>query len=185
LCNVIRSVYKSPMLSRDNAFWQFSLAVYAAPGVADECLALQERYGVDVNVLMFSAWIGSERKIQLTPEDIGAIAAVVTPWHESAVKPLRSVRRYMKGLSQSNIDNLRARVKGAELAAEQVEQAMLFAYAEERWAGAGNEPSSRAVAHNLETFLSAQGLQRRSGEEPTVRCLCEAVSAREARAHKK
>lgn len=173
------------MLPRDNAFWRFSLAVYGAPGVADQCLALQERYGVDVNLLLFSAWIGSERQIQLTPGDIEVIAAMVKPWHEGAVKPLRSVRRYTKSLSQGNINELRARVKDAELAAEQVEQAMLYAYAEERWAGAGNESSSRAVARNLETFLSAQGLQRRPGEEPAVRCLCEAVSAREARAHKK
>ena len=41
----------------DNAFWKFSLAVYAAPGVPEECLAVQERYGVDVNVLLFCAWL--------------------------------------------------------------------------------------------------------------------------------
>jgi hypothetical protein len=109
----------------------------------------------------------------------------VKPWQEGSVKPLRSVRRYMKGFSQSSIGNLRARVKGAELAAEQVEQAMLFAHAEERWAGAGEAPSSHAVARNLETFLRAQGIPQRPSEEPAVRCLRQAVTAREARAHKK
>jgi uncharacterized protein (TIGR02444 family) len=167
------------MVPRDNEFWQFSLAVYAAPGVADECLVLQDRYDVDVNVLMFCAWIGKARQIQLTLDEVKAIAAVVKPWQEGAVKPLRSVRRYMKGVSHSSVGNLRGRVKAAELAAEQVEQAMLFAYAEERWAAGGNEPSAHAVAHNLDTFLRAQVHQGRPSGEQLVRCLCEATSARE------
>ncbi|MCG8546534.1 MAG: TIGR02444 family protein, partial [Alphaproteobacteria bacterium] len=36
-----------------NAFWNFSLRAYARPGVADACIRLQDRYGVDVNVLFY------------------------------------------------------------------------------------------------------------------------------------
>ena len=32
-------------------FWRFSLRIY--PAVADTCLELQDRFGVDVNVLLF------------------------------------------------------------------------------------------------------------------------------------
>jgi uncharacterized protein (TIGR02444 family) len=46
----------------DNDFWRFSLSVYAAPGVADECLALQDTRGVDVNLLLFCAWLGGARR---------------------------------------------------------------------------------------------------------------------------
>jgi uncharacterized protein (TIGR02444 family) len=38
-----------------NAFWDFSLKVYAAAGVADECILLQDRFGIDVNLLLFCA----------------------------------------------------------------------------------------------------------------------------------
>lgn len=56
-------------LNLENRFWRFSLAVYAAPGVADECLALQERCGIDVNILLFCAWVGGARRILLTPSE--------------------------------------------------------------------------------------------------------------------
>ena len=114
----------------DNALWKFSLAVYAAPGVADECLAVQESHGVDVNVLLFCVWLAVARKVALTPQDIDAIGAQVGVWHDSAVRPLRGVRRYMKNVPGGDAAVLRTRVKGAELEAEQIEQAMLFAYAE-------------------------------------------------------
>ena len=59
----------------DNAFWKFSLAVYATPGVAGECLAVQESLGVDVNVLLFCAWLAAARKVALTPGDIEGLVA--------------------------------------------------------------------------------------------------------------
>ena len=123
----------------DNAFWKFSFAVYAAPGVADECLAMQESHGIDVNVLLFCAWLAAARKVALTPRDIAAIGAQVGAWHDSAVKPLRGVRRYMKNVPGGDVAALRTRVKAAELEAEQIEQAMLFAYAD----GIGREEGRR------------------------------------------
>ena len=37
-------------------FWQFSVKFYAMPGVADACIALQDKARVDVNVLFFLLW---------------------------------------------------------------------------------------------------------------------------------
>ena len=34
------------------SFWDFSVGTYRRPGVADACLSLQDRYGLDVNVLL-------------------------------------------------------------------------------------------------------------------------------------
>jgi uncharacterized protein (TIGR02444 family) len=48
------------MLDTGNPFWRFSLAVYKAPGVAAECLALQETLGNDVKVLLFCAFLGAQ-----------------------------------------------------------------------------------------------------------------------------
>ena len=39
--------------SRDNPFWNYSLALYARAEVAKTCLALQDRLGLDVNLLLF------------------------------------------------------------------------------------------------------------------------------------
>ena len=39
-------------LPQTRSFWDFSLAFYALPGVADACLELQERCSVDVKVML-------------------------------------------------------------------------------------------------------------------------------------
>ena len=115
----------------DNPFWRFSLAVYAAPGVAPECLALQDAQGVDVNVLLFCAWLGS-RRIVLTEDDLAAIENAVRSWREAVVRPLRAVRRDIKtrpDAVQDDIAALRKDVATLELRAEQIEQAMLHGMA--------------------------------------------------------
>jgi hypothetical protein len=39
-------------LALDNPAWAFCLTLYRAPGVADELLALQDRIGLDVSLLL-------------------------------------------------------------------------------------------------------------------------------------
>ena len=137
-------------LQYDNEFWRFSLAVYKPADVAAECLALQEAAGLDVNLLLFCAWLGT-RGIVLSRSDIEAASRVVGSWHNSVVRPLRGVRRHIKTQYGDAFEPLRSRVKDDELQAEQVEQAMLFAYAQ------GIQSSSDrvdAVARNVNAYLS-------------------------------
>lgn len=114
------------MLQCDNPFWRFSLAVYAAPGVAPECLALQDAHGVDVNVLLFCAWLGS-RGVVLTAANLAAIETAAQPWREAAIWPLRSARRGIKTeTADEEVAALRKDVAALELRAEQIAQAMLY-----------------------------------------------------------
>ena len=48
--------------SQGSPFWQFSLRFYRMPQVADACIELQERAGVDVNLLLFLLWQASQRR---------------------------------------------------------------------------------------------------------------------------
>ncbi len=161
----------------DNAFWTFSLAVYAVPGVANECLAVQERFGVDVNMLLFCAWLAFARRVALTPHDIATIGAAVSDWHETAIKTLREVRRYMKNVPGGDVAALRTRVKAAELEAEQVEQAILFLYVEQRWPLRGEGYLPIVLRANLEAYLRAQGYHGPGGEGLPLSHLCAAVLA--------
>src|SRR5947208_14107979 len=43
------------------AFWRFSLALYARPGVADALIATQDRTARDVNLILFALWLGASR----------------------------------------------------------------------------------------------------------------------------
>ncbi|QCG96555.1 TIGR02444 family protein [Azospirillum sp. TSA2s] len=106
-----------------NPFWDFSLAVYGRPGVPACCLALQDRRGVDVNVLLFAAWAGLECGVRLSAGDLARIDGAVSGWREEMVRPLRALRRRAK----AEDDTLYRRMKAAELEAERVQQDRLFA----------------------------------------------------------
>ena len=137
-------------LQYDNEFWRFSLAVYKPADVAAECLALQEAFGLDVNLLLFCAWLGT-RAIVLSRSDTEAASRVVASWHTSVVRPLRGVRRHIKTQYGDAYEPLRSRIKDDELQAEQIEQAMLFAYAQ----GIQTSPDGvDAVAGNVNAYLS-------------------------------
>ena len=123
--------------------------------MADECLSVQERYGVDVNAMLLCAWLAAERHIALTPSDIEQCRDATAEWNERAVKPLRAARRAMKGLAGA--EGMRKRVKELELEAEQTEQAALYEFAEYTWSQAGNANPSEALRSNLDLFLRAHG----------------------------
>jgi uncharacterized protein (TIGR02444 family) len=132
------------LLQPDNDFWRFSLRVYDQKGVANECLELQELHGVNVNLLLFCAWIGTQA-ITLDRSDIEAATQIVAHWDARVVRPLRIARLEMK--ADPDMATVRARVKAMEIEAEQIEQAMLFAHA--RRIGSADAHHGDAIAHNV------------------------------------
>ena len=76
-------------LNIESPFWTFSLRVYASDGVAAECLALQDRLGLDVNVLLFAAWLGIVRGVTLDEAEMERINKVAAGWSNDVVLPLR------------------------------------------------------------------------------------------------
>ena len=108
--------------------WDFALRLYKAPGVADACLDLQERNGVDVPVLLFAAWL-IQGSIALSPAKTQHIIELVREWRDEVVAPLRTVRKRLKTGPRPAPDNqsevLRDAVKAAELSAERIELAVL------------------------------------------------------------
>jgi uncharacterized protein (TIGR02444 family) len=156
----------------DNAFWDFSRAVYSAPGVAGECLAAQDDYGIDVNILLFCAWIAHAHRIALTADEVTEIETAVATWRETVVKPLRAARRALKGRSEAAVVGLRDRIKADELQAEKLQQAMLFAFAEKHWPPGSAAPAN-AMSANLELYLRAHGASGRIAG--LVECITVAV----------
>jgi uncharacterized protein (TIGR02444 family) len=111
-------------------FWRFSLALYDRPGVAEACLALQDRHGLDVNILMWCGWHAAEGR-DLTAAGIAAAEAAVIEWQVAVIGSLRTIRRRLKGglrnLPAEAVEGLRLAIKAAELEAERIEQTALAA----------------------------------------------------------
>src|SRR5208282_4389990 len=121
-------------------FWDFSLAVYGREGVAAACLALQERHGADVNLLLFCCWHARSGRGALAGEGLRRTAAAVEPWHGQLVRGLRAVRVRLRrpsaplpqatdALLAELAEGLRKKVAAVELEAEHLEQLLLAAAA--------------------------------------------------------
>ena len=109
----------------ESAFWQFSLAFYARPQVADACLELQDCAGIDVNVMLYLLFLATQNR-ELSSDDVARIDATIAGWREQVVLPLRNVRRALKpGIPPhvcADTEPLRSAVKRIELDAERIEQ---------------------------------------------------------------
>jgi uncharacterized protein (TIGR02444 family) len=144
-------------------FWGFSLAVYGAQGVEPECLSLQDRYGLDINLLLLCAYLGAMRGVTLSAADIAAVRAEVASWHADIVRPLRAARRRLKTIELPDARiaeaaaQLRSRVKAAELETEYIEQVLLEHWAEARIASWPRGERRDAVAANIQTLFASYG----------------------------
>src|SRR5438034_3486996 len=109
------------------AFWRFSLALYARPGVAEALIAIQDRAGHDVNLILFGLWLGASEGRNLAAGELEAARAGITPIAGAAVAPLRRLRRRLKGSLDPDLAMLRRRVGALEIAAERRVQDRLAA----------------------------------------------------------
>ena len=144
----------------ESAFWSFSLSFYARRGVPELCLELQDRHGVDVNVLLYLLFLATQGR-RLEAAEIDAIEHTAADWRSSVVRPLRSIRRALKadiGPFDTRLTAaFRDAVKGIELEAERLQQLTLERLAA-RCASATPEFDSTACARrNVELYAAKLG----------------------------
>jgi uncharacterized protein (TIGR02444 family) len=78
-----------------NPFWDYALELYRRNGVEAACLELQQRHGLDVNVVLLCCWLGS-RGILADEAVLDRIAEAAQAWQEEFVRPLRAIRSRLK-----------------------------------------------------------------------------------------
>src|SRR5438067_7576165 len=140
-------------MAAGEAFWRFSLAFYARPGVAEALIALQDRAGMDVNLMLFALWRGAVHGHLLTTAELEAAEAAIAPLRRAVVEPVRALRRRLKGASEPDMQALRRRIAVLELAAERTVQARLAATV-----GVPDEAGDRRAAAegNLARYLGGE-----------------------------
>ncbi len=105
-------------------FWDWAVAAYARPGVAELCLDLQDAHGQNVPLLLWAIWAGQDgRRI-----DAAQAVATARAWQE-VISPLRDVRRRLKTTVTEGDDAqrlaVREQVKAVELSAEKALMTLL------------------------------------------------------------
>ena len=138
------------------AFWRFSLALYARPGVADALIAIQDRAARDVNLMLFGLWLGACRGRLLTAGELAGAEAAMSLIAGAAVAPLRRLRRQLKAAIDPDLAALRRRITALEIAAEKRVQYRLAAHCS-GMSGALSECDRLAAAQaNLALYLAGE-----------------------------
>ena len=141
-----RSTPAAPGRRKANPFWRWSLRVYRAPGVQEACLALQDRCGADVNLLLFCGWVGlAGRALDQR--------LLRRRWPSRLLCGL--LRRLLRQILPSPALALRRRVAALELQAESVEQTLLFELAGSWPPPARPKRPPIAVAASLGRYLAS------------------------------
>jgi uncharacterized protein (TIGR02444 family) len=155
----------SPALSSavekdQSRFWSFSLTVYSKPDVQKECLDLQDRHAIDVNLLLFCAFAGAVHGAVLPDDALKQAAGLVGEWHKKIVTNLREVRRALKPFATDFSSAapaavaLRNSVKAIELEAERLEQTMLEEWSASRLSAWPRMQAVEATAANIRALLA-------------------------------
>jgi uncharacterized protein (TIGR02444 family) len=135
------------------SFWDFSLALYGKPGVAHALIGLQDRLGVDVNMLLYCCWAGAYGRA-LSADDLAQVEAVAEPWQAEVVRPLRDLRRRLKGgfegIPSDRVESFRRRLNELEIEGEHVAQNAMAG--RQRGKREGGAAAPRVVA-NLRAYL--------------------------------
>jgi uncharacterized protein (TIGR02444 family) len=149
------------------SLWTFSVSLYQQAGVEAECLSLQDRFGVNVNVLFLCLYAGAKFGAKLSRGDIEAAERLIVEWDTQVVKTLRKLRQLLKRNAErsewpQSTELLRANIKDTELASERIESSMLQEWFEGRLPRCSLSARHEAVDNNLYGVFSHYGAGERT-----------------------
>ena len=149
------------MPNKAQNFWTFSLELYDREGVATACLALQEEYQLDVNLLLFCYWHGSNVGV-IEAELLRQVLDFSAEWRGHVVQPLRNARNWMKLNAEKNeeFQLLRTGIKAEELAAEKYQQERLASIASKFSSTEQRKSKREDIEDNIDRLLGALGITR-------------------------
>src|SRR5918912_790102 len=93
------------------ALWRFSLAFYALPRVAEALVALQDRCGLDVDLILFALWLGVSGRGALDRDLLGTAERATGTFRSEIIEPLRRLRRGLRSHPDCDVQQLREGVK--------------------------------------------------------------------------
>lgn len=151
----------------EEAFWRFSLAFYALPDVARALIALQDRHGLDVNLMLFALWLGISGRGRLGKDTSAAGERAAATVRDEIVEPLRSLRRRLRQHPDADVQRLREGVQALELEGEKLVQRRLVHLA---GPGLGDIPAEERRVTALANLAAYLGAEKARSAEAMVIC---------------
>lgn len=131
----------------------------------EACLHLQNQHDLDVNLVLFAAFVGAERSQRLTSTNLEAARDRVDTWHREVVRPLRAVRQRLKTgptpAPGETTAHLRRKLQQIEIEAELIELDELGSFFSGRAPIPGWDPApasgsaAESAAAAIETVVQA------------------------------
>lgn len=170
------------MARQSKNFWDFSVALYASDGVANACLNLQNRYSVDVNLLLFCYWHGLYHG-DISEASLRQAITESEVWRTQVIQPLRDVRIWMKDKQSLfalgdplEFETLRSRIKFDELAGEKYQQELLEQICLTHSSSAPEDKGLPAGIRNVEKLLADMGVQKNDLIAANLRAIQQALT---------
>jgi uncharacterized protein (TIGR02444 family) len=108
----------------EDELWTFSVTFYGHRSVSRYCLALQDAWGADVNIILVLLYAAT-RGIALSADHVSQLDRTCAQWRETVIRPLREARRATKIADLPASVDVYSMLKSAEIAAEKVAQHIL------------------------------------------------------------
>ena len=144
------------MTAKEERFWAYALRVYGQKEAREAFLRLQERDGADVPMLLWCLWRGAEG-CGIPRGTMAEAVAFSESWAREIVRPLRALRRGMKGGVEGAPDALaekaRSDVARTEQNAERVQMEHLADQSGER----GQTTPDEAMRANIALYADCAG----------------------------
>lgn len=153
----------------DNPLWHYSLRQYARPGVESLCLDAQDQHGVDVNILLYAAWLAQGDR-RADAAHLEGLLRAIEGWRRDVVAPLRKLRRQWRQVP--DIAVLRGQLKTLEVQAERAQQDRIWEYS------VAHPPHSGGadLRANLGAVFVASGVEE-AASAPLVDALAKALAS--------
>jgi len=153
------------------------LRLYRRNGVAADCLRLQDRYGLDVTLMLFACYLAAAGAGPLSVGECRRLDRAVDKQRRASVLALRQMRRALKPPAGRTPDavtrRFRARLLAAEIAAERLLLDRLVAL-RPRPGAPGPDRAADALT-SLGHHARARGLSLSAGSTALLRRLARRV----------
>ncbi len=139
-------------LELKNPLWTDAIQAYQRENTAEILLHLQDKEGLNVNLLLALGWI-SQQEIALDAEHIAMLSSAIKALDESLVQPTRALRRKIREMPQID-SSVYDKIKAVELNLEQHVLAILYAEMTRLKANKAS-PKKNFLEHNIGLYTES------------------------------
>jgi len=142
----------------NSELWNYSTQIWTLPEVKVICLALQNNYDANVNILLYCCWVG-DKNLSLNDDDIQSLLDSIQPW-QTIIKPLRDSRKMMQqhliAMPANMVDQTVANMSEMELNAEHMSQlAIEKTLKPEMISHCSDQSNIECSLSNIKTYLNS------------------------------